>query len=243
LGSSSHKVTNVYVYFNNAPVGVFDLPVTFPVMATGPGTLTVLPGIDFDGLRGYQVNYPLYSGDTLAMVPQPGATINYTPVTGYHSQVELRISDDFDQGAGPFNTFKKLSGDAELVNTRASGDVFEGNGSGVIHLGPGKDSATVISSSGKFIPAGKASYIELDYRGNMPLQVGMVANLIDGSTKAEYFIGLRPRQDWGKIYIGIREFVSTWQGPEYRILLRAQKPPGVTDGYVYIDNIKVVNFK
>src|SRR5690606_21936475 len=118
------------VYFNNTPVGIFDLPVTFPVMATAPGTLTVLPGIDFDGLRGYQVIYPLYRGHDTALAPAPGATINYTPATGYNSDVALRFNEDFDGGTGSDNSFDKYSGDAALVNT-GSAEAFEGNGSGL----------------------------------------------------------------------------------------------------------------
>src|SRR5690348_12276879 len=35
----SHKITAVWVYYNNSPVGVFDLPATIPVMASGTGKL------------------------------------------------------------------------------------------------------------------------------------------------------------------------------------------------------------
>jgi hypothetical protein len=242
-GTNSHKVTAVYVYFNNAPVGVFDLPVTFPVIATEPGTLTVVPGIDFNGLTAYQPIYPFFEGDTMHLIPLPGGTLTHTPVTRYSAGALLRFHEDFEDGAGSDNDFKYLSGDStNIVNIAAPGEVFEGSGSGLIRLVPGKDSVTLICRSGRLIPPNKAAYIELNYRGNMPVLIGMNTELFDGSPYSEYLIGLKPREEWGKIYIGISDFVNNYQGTEYRILLRTQKPADVTDGFLYLDNVKVVSF-
>ncbi len=240
-GSSSYKVTNVYVYFNNAPVGIFDLPATFPVMATSPGELTVVPGIDFTGLRGYEVMYPLYTSHKLALGPAPGQTVDYTPVTGYVEDADLLVENDFEDGLGAENGFVKVSGDTTIINVTRPSEVYEGSGSGALFLGAGKDSATIISSRGQYIRPNIPAYIELDYRGNMPLQVGMMAYRMDGSTNGITFITLRPRTDWGKIYIGVREFVSANQGPEYKLLFRVQRPAEVTDGFLYLDNVKVMS--
>lgn len=241
-GSNSHKITNVYVYFNNAPVGVFDLPVTFPVIANAPGTLTVLPGIYFDGLTGYISIYQLYQGKEMHLDPQPGGQVNFTPATQYHSTVTLQSNEEFE-GPGADNSFMKLSGDTGIHNTYTSSEVFEGTGSGLIRLMPGKDSATQISRLGRALSTGKSNYLELDYKGNMPLVIGMSVTLNSGAAYSAYFIGLKPRDEWGKIYIGLDEFIGIYQGYDYRIMLHTTKPAGVSDGFLYLDNVKVVSFK
>jgi len=241
-GSASHKITSVFAYFNNAPVGVFDLPVTFPVIATAPGTLLVIPGVDFDGLTGYQATYPHYIGHEMPMTPSPGNTIDYTPATEYSTGARLLSNEEFEQGWNNDNSFVRLFGDADLINTTTASEVFEGGGSGLIRLGAGQDSTSVISRTGISIPANKSSFIELNYKGNMSLLVGMQVRLIDGSLFEANIIGLKPRTEWGKIYIGADEFVGAYQGTNYKMIIRTLKPEGLSDGFLYLDNIKVLSF-
>jgi hypothetical protein len=131
-----------------------------------------------------------------------------------------------------------------MVITTAPGQVFEGSGAGLITISSGKDSATVISKAPISIVAGKESYLEFDYKGTMPVAVGMSTLLNStGSFYSEYQIALKARPTWGKVYIGLRDFVGNHQGSEYHILLRTQKPSDSTEGYLLIDNVKVVSFK
>lgn len=241
-GSASHKITSVFAYFKNAPVGIFDLPVTFPVIATEPGDLLVIPAVDFDGLTGYQATYPHYIGHEMTLTPSPGNTVNYAPATEYSTGSVLRSKEDFELGVGVDNAFVRLAGDADLVTTSTPAEVFEGSGSGVIHLGPGKDSAAVISRSGIAISANKSSFIELNYKGTMPLVVALQAMYADGSVFEANIIGLKARSEWGKIYIGTDEFVGANQGVDYKMVIRTLKPAGQSDGYLYLDNIKVLSF-
>ncbi len=240
-GSNSHKITNVYVYFNNAPVGIFDLPATFPVIAKEKGTLTVLPGIYYDGLSGYISIYELYQGKQMELDPQPGGQVSFNPVTSYNPGVLLQSNDEFE-GPGVDNSFVKLSGDTSIHNVFNS-EVFEGNGSGLIYLRPGKDSATQISRVGRALATGKQNFLELDFKGNMPLVIGVSTTLNTGGGYSAYFIGLKPRSEWGKVYIGLDEFIGVHQGYDYKIMLHTEKPAGQTDGYVYVDNVKVISFK
>jgi hypothetical protein len=241
-GSNSHKITSAFVYFNNAPVGIFDLPASFPLIADKPGTLTILPGVDFDGLSGYQVVYPLYLGDTMSLTPSPGVEQHFDANTKYIQGAGLQSNDEFEQGVGFSNTFQKLSGDTTIVNTANPADVFEGHGSGIIALGS-HDSATIISRNGIAITTNKNTYIELNYRSNCPIWVGMSVLLSDGSRYNEYIVGLNKRDDWGKIYIGADDFIGPHQGTDYKIIIHTERPSTVANGVVNLDNIKIINFK
>ncbi len=242
MGSSSHKITNVWVYFNSAPVGNFDLPARIPVIAAGTGTLTVAPGIDFDGLTGYEVIYPLYLADTLTVTPKPGSIIPFRPTFRYSDNAVLKLTENFDNGTGPNNIFKFRSGDDSLLNTIDS--AFEGGGSGVFRLSAGEDSSIVLSGPTLPITAGYETYIELDYKGNMPLRVGVSSVLKTGGTYTEQLLGLNPRASWGKIYVGITQWISGHQSIDgtYQILLRADRPSSVSEGILRVDNIKVVSY-
>ncbi len=241
-GSASHKVTNVWVYFNGSPVGNFDLPAQFPVIATEAGTLTVIPGIDFDGLSGYPLIYPLYRSDTLHLVPAPGAVIPFGAKTGYNAASILKFEERFDNGQGRNNSFIRTSGDTTIFNTNDPGVALEGGGAGIMRLAPGFDSAVVLSGPVLPIIAGSDAYIELDYRGTCNLRVGMYSKLNAGGEYTEQIIGLKPKDNWGKIYVSITSWISAHQGSEYRVLLRADKLAGQQEGYVLVDNVKVVSF-
>jgi hypothetical protein len=236
-GSTSRNVTNVWAYVDNQPVGTFDLPATFPVIVQSNSVLTVLPGIDFDGLRGYPVTYPPFAADNMTITPKPGQTINWQPKTYYLSGSLLLFNETFDQ-AGTLK-FNRRSGDAEIQ--RSTADVFEGAGSGIIQLGAGKDSMTVLSDS-LAITTGRAAYVELDYKGDMPLTVGMRSYLADGNIYEEYLIGFREQANWKKFYVGVREFVGGHVGTKYQIILGTKKPDGQSTGTVNIDNVKLVSF-
>jgi hypothetical protein len=244
-GSNSHKITHVWAYFNNNPVGNFDLPAQFPVIANEPGTLLVLAGIDYDGLRGFGVAYPLYLPDTMTLTPQPGKVISLTPKTGYNEKARLSFHENFDAGAGRRNAFQPFSPDSTyLLNViQPDTNVFEGGGSGLIELSGEADSTLVLSLPTAAITPGADAYIELNYKGDMSMRVGMYSVInTTGVPYWEELIGLKPQDQWTKIYIGIREFILANRGNEYRVVLRAYRARGQSNGRLYIDNLKVVNF-
>src|SRR3954469_7333951 len=60
-GTNSHKITNVWVYYNNHSMGVFNLPVTVPIITEGTnGVLRLQPGIDANGFSTIEIPYPFY---------------------------------------------------------------------------------------------------------------------------------------------------------------------------------------
>jgi hypothetical protein len=240
LGAMSHRITNVWVYFNNSPVGNFDLPAKFPVLASAPGTLIVAPGIDYDGLKGYEVIYPLYTGDSMGLTPAPGTVISFKPRTGYLPSADLKYEELFDN---PVN-FPRYTGDTDLVRTVKPDEVFEGSGSGAIYLPAGTDSATVVLKDlPKAITPGRDAFIELNYKGTLTLRVGMYAmSNTTSEVSVKQLIGLKPQDQWTKIYVDIKDFVSSHQNSTYKVLIRADRPAELSGGYLLIDNIKVVSF-
>jgi hypothetical protein len=237
-GSNAHKITNVWVYLNNSPVGNFDLPARFPVLISSPGTLTVAPGIDFNSLTGFPAIYPLYNGDTMTLNPAPGTVVPYLPKTGYKEGAKLRFEERFDGT----NSFTK--GDTLLKVTSDPAKIFEGTGSGQIVLSTGVDSAIVYGGVIPYITKGADAFIEVNYKGTLTLRVGMYSlRKLDNVEYTEQLIGLKPSPDkWMKAYVSIKAFVASNEGTEYRVLIRADRPSDVTTGEALIDNVKVLSF-
>ena len=241
-GSNSHKITAVYAFFNNHSIGVFNMPVTFPVIADAQGTLTLYPAIDANGLSGVEVEYPFYTLDTSQLVPHPGTTVNYLPRAQYQPGTVSQYFEGFEYNATT-SSFRYVGGADSLKPDGSPANVFEGTRSGHIHLPAANDTSVSGSTKDFTVPSDKESYIELDYKSTIPLQIGMSSLLNSGlGIASSYLIGLNPRSTWGKIYIPLRSFAATYQGSAYNVLIRAQVPAGQAGGDVYIDNVKVVSF-
>lgn len=237
-GTASHDVTSVLVYYNNNPVGFFDLPVTFPVITTGDsGTLTVSPAVTVNGLHDFQSTYEYYTFDNKILKTNPGKVVMMLDTTGYNAQAHFPWSDDFEAGNG----FSALSFDSLKADTSAA-DVFEGHRCGRIDMQP--DSLCVILADKSFSmnPAG-LTYLELNYKCSTPFEVGVQVintsvvghNVIDANI---FIVGGNPNPNgWKKMYISIQSVAQQFPNEQYKILIKGLQGTG---GYILLDNLKVV---
>lgn len=238
-GSNSHRISSAFVYLNNQSVGIFDLPVTFPVILDKPGKLMMTPGINYNGMRTYQVQYPFYLSDSVTISPDTvsGATRVLVPVARYNPATKFPFLQNFENYLSA--PFLDAGGDT-TINVGTADDPLEGN-YGFIVLKSDQDSSVNITRDAYALPVNSDVYLEMDYKSNIPLTVGLQTT-VGGEVQRSYIIGLNPRATWGKIYIDLRTFVSTYQGGFYRLLIRAVRTPGVAEGRVQLDNIKMVHF-
>lgn len=238
--SNSHQITSVWVYYNNNPIGVFDLPVTFPVMAVGNGKLTFTPGIMIGGLNSFNAPYPFYQPDTLTIAAQPGKVINYVPSTHYYSTVAVKSISDFEFGAP---NFMLLSGSVELNVTNIDSNVFEGEGAGEMLFSLPADTLSEDSSIRALpIPLNVDAYVELNYKNSVPFSFGLRSNLAS-YTYGRYIYGAFASDHWQKFYIPVKDFVANYKGDNFNFLIKATLPAGQASGRVLLDNIQLVYFE
>lgn len=243
-GSNSHKITSVYAYLNNQSLGTFDLPALFPVILDKSGKILLTAGIDKNGISSYPAQYPFYTSDTFTLTAAPGTTVTYAPKVRYFDSAKVQFYVDFDGtpvgAVSATNPFKTLEGDTTVKTTGKPEEVFEGAHSGIIALYGNADTSVSINTNPFKLPPNKDIYLEMDYKSTVPLTVGLNTNTA-GDEHTAYLVGFYPRSTWGKVYISLRSFASTYQGKDFYLLLRAVKDkPG--DGYVLIDNLKIVSF-
>ena len=240
-GSVSHKISDVWVYYNLQLLGAFELPAKVPVIANGKGQLQILAGIWDNGLSGTRVKYPFYTVDTFSFTAQPGKSIAYTPTFRYRTADQPIIKyfvENFEQG----NSFMPLAGDTSLVRTNNLNEVFEGTWSGKMYMRDTDATAQCITSQAFSIPPSKEAYLELNYKNDVPFDVRMEV-FWNGSTIRSDIISLRERSTWNKAYLRLGGFASTYQNGQFKFYIRSSLPAGRTDGTILIDNFKVIYFE
>lgn len=241
-GSASNDITSVWVYYNNSPVGIFDMPCNVPVITQGDeGTISVTPGITLDGLSALQPQYPFYAFDTTVLVTNPGKVQTFIPTGKYIAAAVFPYKEDFEVG-NSFVPFIEGAGTETAIRRTADKDyVFEGSGSGKIELNSTVTSSESISNTGVPITQGE-SYLEINYKCSVPFQVGMYNTLTTGVDAYQYFAGVKASDTWKKMYIELGNYTGNYKGKDYKVLIKADLPDGQSDGYVAIDNIKIVSF-
>lgn len=239
-GTQSNKITSVWVYYNNNPIGTYDLPANIPILEDKPGTLLFTPGVLYSGISDVVIPYPYYQSDTATFAPNPGNQVTYIPTTKYFPDSLLALTmEDFESGNG----FIQLQGDT-IKRTSDPNFVFDGHYGAVIQLNDSTISENLMSQTfrGPTTSANKTQvYLELNYKGTLPFEVG-VQTSPGGQTVGSYIYGFRPKSDWNKVYIGLQDFLSVYPGQTYRIMVRVTKETS-GPGYVAFDNFKVISNK
>jgi hypothetical protein len=83
-------------------------------------------------------------------------------------------------------------------------------------------------------------YLELDYKCNIPIVIGMYATSSSGDvTKTPLYV-LNPKEDWNKLYLDIESDINrAGAGMQYRIFISFAKG-SEQNPMVWIDNLKVI---
>jgi hypothetical protein len=231
-GSTSHKITSVWVYFDNKTIGAFNLPCNIPIITSEPGLIMVRPGVTVDGVSDLQTPYFQYQNDTLTISPNPGKTINFYPKTHYNlDRLYGFINQDFESG----NPFQKIGGDTNLIATADTQFIFEGNYAGLITLDTQKYSVNLFQTS--FTVKGNP-FIEIDYKNTAPFMIGLQTTNNSGQAIIQYIAGFNSKAFWNKAYISLVDFTNQYQNKEFRLVVYAYNASN-NPTYVALDNIKI----
>lgn len=239
-GSGSQKINCAWVYFNNDAIGVFDLPANIPVATDVAGVISVIPGVNKNGLRDYNTQYPFFVTDSLTITPNGGNITVFNAKTSYSKDAIFQWKEDFETGNTfiPFND--ALTDDTTIVRVNTNDMVFEGAGAGYIYMDATHKYSENICNTGFPIPQGKA-FLEINYKCNTSFQLGL-QTVISGAIDYEYFAGVKAKEGWNKLYIDISEYTAAKNGSVYRVIIKAGLDDGLSTGYVLLDNLKVITY-
>lgn len=238
----SSKITDLWVYVNDQPVGVWEPGKRIPVIADGSANVKVIAGVRKDGLTDSRIQYPFYATWQQQLQLVPENTVALIPQIHYYDNLNYWLAD-FDNGQR-FDTVATSTATMDLV---ASDSTLIGQGvqNGRITLDTEHALYRAISSGDPFTNIGSKAFLEIDYRSDTRLLVGVYYTYTGLATFAPYVYALPTKQadgsmPWNKIYIDMAE---PWNVPgalNKRIYLRAALENGATSGVIEVDNIKLI---
>ncbi len=248
-GNDSHQITDVWAFINGEALGVFELPTTIPILASGTQNITLFAGIRENGLRSTPVIYPMYERYEISLNLVPDEVNLITPTIGYIPNSVFVLTEDFE------GDNIQLEGINNAAINRATNptQVLYGNGSGSIHLT--KESAEIISIP-TFVDlptsGGSPVYLEMDYRTNVELEVGLVGFDVSSGTPMQatsYKVVLCPINSWNKVYINFQEDLEQSQLDGYKLAFRVSTNDTGCGGLstnapeILLDNLKLIRFQ
>ena len=249
-GSSSNKITDVWVYIDDNLAGMWELPATIPLHTNGNHKVALYAGIKKNGAVGSRVKYPFYLPYTQNMELFRDSTIIITPTIQYESGLTFWVEDFEDPG---IKLFKYPTSDTAMiiVSPPTYPDLFEGN-AGAIFMDANNVLAEMRTNELSFndfpnqldIPA----YIEMDYKCNNEFYVGI---LHKGNGVSSYLtqnlIKFNPTTDangipqWNKTYLYIPDATNFYpSATDYDIFIKGFNNTGIDGIEIFVDNIKVI---
>ncbi|MDQ3073519.1 MAG: hypothetical protein M3Q97_09695 [Bacteroidota bacterium] len=236
-GTASHKITDVWVTAGNTFIGTFPLGTTFPVLSTGPNRIAVNAGIKENGISATRLPYPFYEPFVTTIHLSEGSVDTIVPTFRYKSNAIFAWMEDFEGTMGLKST---AQGRVAFNHTNDIAKVFEGEKSAVAFLDSTQSFLEVESIETFSLPRGKPVWVEINYKSDVPVLIGIISISQTDVFKRPY-AGFNASEEWNKIYINLTNIIS--EEPAFRsikIMLSAGLPTSQPTGTVYIDNIKLL---
>lgn len=239
-GSDSDNIQDVWVYANGRLLGAFNLPATIPVLETGLTNIIIDPGIRENGLNSAPRVYPYYTRFETEVELITGETVTISPSSSYASNVEFPLIEDFEESN--FFVVDLDNDDATEVVISAQGaiDGFAGR----VDLTTDHPAFAVGTSfflENLPTDGSAAVYLELDYKNDIPLALGLVAIENTGQESTFYSHVLNAKGDWNKVYINFSELLINTQAAKYQVTFASTLPDEVSSATILLDNIKVIH--
>lgn len=235
-GSNSHKIVDAWIYLDNNPIGVYQLPCNVPVLEKGMHKIDIRPGVLQNGISNTHLAYPFYqfiSKENVELKEGQATTIENC-VTSYFPSDTFPIIENFDNGITFFN-------DPDLLDTNTASAVFEGNGSGYIKLANGQTNFEIKSTPVQ-LPKGDPVYLEMNYKTDLPFTVGLETEDFFGNKTQRAILIVNAKSEWNKIYIELAPtIVASSNGYKYSLIFGTERSE-TPEAYIFLDNIKVVHY-
>ncbi len=248
-GIHSSKITDGWIYVDNEFVGAFDLPKTIPVLKIGQVSVVIDPGIRENGISALPEIYTFYKRFTVTVNIEPGETTTISPGTTYDDEkTNIVFQEDFEESPHQFNV--DIDGNTATKVDIIDTDVKEGTGAGKISLSRLNPTFVGGSQPTEDPPGiGPVAFIELDYKTDVPLFVGLIGRGNAGEMLfSEVNLGVNPKSEWNKIYFNVSDKLEQLYlvgAVNYQIAIQAQIPREngeftMENAEIYLDNIKLI---
>jgi hypothetical protein len=245
-GTSSQKFVDAWVYVDDDLVGGFELPALIPVLQEGKHKLEIRPGILLNGISDTRAPYPcILPMEFTDFELFPDSTVRAYGTSTYQENAEFVWMEDFEDAS--LSIRRSINSDTGIVRTDIPGiftDEFS-EYSGLTSLDNTHMFAQLISDdgngSGFVFDRGDFIFLELNYRNNIPLVVGVYIKLKDNTVEERPFLVVNTSDEWNKIYVNFTPIVNeTNNADNYTVYIEAALTGGSTEAFFMLDNIKLV---
>ena len=245
-GTSSSRITDLWVYSATDVVGVFPLPAVVPLLPKDidAGTVRLLAGIRENGLSDRRAPYPFFTAFDQSQFPEPGMRDTLVPSVGLVEDVRLLRVEDFETS----NVFGSMIGGSGLLRVDAADQVFEGGESGRIDVSIGAEAVRVRTVEQEYeLVSGVPAFLEMDYRCDQPFAVGLFG--FRGGQEWQHPAMVLTATDegldpvWNKIYIDLEPLVMA-QGTadHFEVYIECFLESGRSSGSVGVDNLRILTY-
>jgi hypothetical protein len=242
-GELTHNFTDAWVYINGKVIGVFEVPFKIPVLMSGNVNIKIYPTVRNNGISATKNIYPFVEVYEINADLVANQTLTLNPTTRYFDATQFWV-EDFENAA------LKIENDPNSMTAIGIGNdpliLKWGNFYGRIDLNS-VDSTWIGYTSGEmYLPTFKEVYLEIDYYNTNAMTTGLLA-ISSSSIKNNDNIQLNAQAPstvkWKKMYIYLKELVSASTTAEYfKQSFKAGLDGGDSEGFIILDNIKVVYF-
>jgi hypothetical protein len=238
-GTALHKMIDAHVFIDNESRGAYELPVKIPMLGTGQHTISVLPGIRNNGIKGNPIPYAFAQRYEKILNLSAAKVDTIRPVTRYTNDTNIKMIENFEAGSHLFNSHRDQNV-TFLVTTEAGG--LEGKAGKIVFNQTNKVMIKSTTSRYTFPTDAQNIYLELNYKTDVPLSIGFTAFKQANSVVGEdnFPVVLYPKKEWNKTYINITNEVKISKGIEFQVTMAALLPDSLTTGTVWFDNIKLL---
>ena len=250
-GTSHNDISTVWIFANNKPVGVFELPCVVPVLANGPTEIEVQFGINMNGISATRAIYLAYNKyeQTLDMNPQDTIYLDPSKIVNvsYKSTATVKVIEDFDETGQ--NLVATGRSDTALLKTSQPNEIFintsnlsENNGkAGIAHLtsdNPFFEASTI--DIYQLPRVGQSVFLEMSYKTDVPILIGVIAHRPEGKVQAGT-LTLYASDSWKKIYVNLVTEIDAYPtATGFQIFIGGSLGNSLNSADIQLDNLKLV---
>lgn len=247
-GLTAHNFTDIWLTVNGEKLGTWELPCKIPVLASGKVTVSMLPGIAMNGMSTTRPEYPFVESFQQEVTLVKGEETVISPVFSYYgSSLYFPLVENFETAGTSFESSDTSAHlyvtkiyDDDLIYKNPTDPSDKNTCSGWVELAEHSD-FEIVSPVVKLPGAGKSVFLELNYKCDQDLYIGLVAIQSTSVPTHEALVGLRATGGaWKKAYVNLTLAVSrNTTATGFRVVLSGAKNGSAVANY-YFDNIRVM---
>jgi len=246
-GIVSHDVTDLWISLDGKTLGIFPYPTYVPCLSEQDqaALISIIPFIRENGIASSVSQYPLLQHIELLHNFSPGELYPYDPVFRYRNDAVIRFDERFEKSNHIFGF--DADNDASTGLFISDEKQKDGAYSGMVETS-GLVSTIEIATNEAYtgIPVnGTAVYLEMDYLSSANVFVGLMGyEKLDAGSQAlkSYYLGLKPTQEWKKIYVNLTSELANSGLKAYRVLIMVKHGGSSDIERLYLDNLKLLHF-